>query len=177
MARINLAMREDDEDYPALRLANYIFGGGAGLNSRLMERIRQKDGLSYGIGSSLGVGDLDPVGSFTISGSAAPQNILKLEAAVLEEIQRVHKDGFSADELARAISGSLQQRVHSRSNDSNLAATTTGNLFLERSWLWSQTMDEKIKAVTLAQVNAAFRKYIVPEQMSSFIAFDQAKAK
>ena len=43
---------DDDPDYPALLLANYMFGGGF-LNSRLAVRIRQKEGLSYGVGSGL----------------------------------------------------------------------------------------------------------------------------
>ncbi len=45
-ARLNLDLNIDDPDYPLLDLANFIFGDG-GLKSRLMDRIRQKDGLSY----------------------------------------------------------------------------------------------------------------------------------
>ena len=49
---MNLALRDDDPDYPALTLGNYMLGGGF-LNSRLLARIRGKDGLSYGVGSQL----------------------------------------------------------------------------------------------------------------------------
>ena len=174
---MTLSLKEDDTDFPALRVANYIFGGGAGLNSRLMERIRQKDGLSYGGGSSLSAGDLDPVGSFSISATAAPQNMAKLENAIREELMRALKDGFSAEELEKAKSGLLQQRVQSRTKDGNLAAGWADNLYLGRRWAWSQAMDEKIRSVTLEQVNQAFRKYIDPTRMSTFIALDQAKVK
>ena len=51
-ARMNLDLSIEDADFPALMLANYVFGEG-GLKSRLMDRIRQKDGLSYGGGSQL----------------------------------------------------------------------------------------------------------------------------
>jgi len=173
---MTLNLREDDADFPALRLANYIFGGGSGLNSRLLERIRQKDGLSYGGGSSLSAGDIDPVGSFSISATAAPQNVAKLEAAIKEELQRALKDGFTAEELAKAKSGMLQQRVQGRTNDGSLAGGWVGNLYLKRTWAWSQAMDDKIKAVTLEQVNAAFRRYIDPAKLSTFIALDEAKA-
>src|SRR5690606_7583514 len=44
------SMKEDNPDYAALVMGNFIFGGGF-LNSRLADRIRQKDGLSYGVGS------------------------------------------------------------------------------------------------------------------------------
>lgn len=73
-ARVNLDLKSDDPDYPALELANYIFGDG-GLKSRLMDRIRQKDGLSYGGGSGVYASDIDRASHFTISAIAAPQNL------------------------------------------------------------------------------------------------------
>jgi len=173
---MTLNLREDDQAFAALRVANYIFGGGAGLNSRLMERIRQKEGLSYGVGSNLSAGEIDPVGSFSISGTAAPQNLARVEAAIKEELVRALKDGFTADELAKAKSGLLQQRVQSRTNDGSVAGGWNSNLFLKRSWAWSQAMDDKIKALTVEQVNDAFRRYIDPAKMSVFLAFDEAKA-
>ena len=173
---MTLSLREDDEAFPALRVAHYIFGGGAGLNSRLMERVRQKEGLSYGIGSSLTAGDIDPVGSFSISGTAAPQNIARDEVAIKEELARALKEGLTAEELAKAKSGLLQQRMQSRTNDGSVAGGWNSNLYLHRSWAWSQAMDDKIKALTLEQVNAAFRRYIDPAKMSVFIAYDEAKA-
>ncbi len=176
-SRMNLTLREDDADFPALRVANYIFGGGAGMNSRVMERIRQKDGLSYGGGSSLTAGEIDPIGSFSITATAAPQNLAKLEVAVKEELNRALKDGFTAEELVKAKSGLLQQRVQGRSSDGAVASGWNSNLYLKRTWAWSQAMDDKIQALTLEQVNDAFRRYIDPAKMSIFIAADEAKAK
>ncbi|MES2047649.1 MAG: pitrilysin family protein [Pseudomonadota bacterium] len=176
-SRMNLLLKEDDTDFPALRVGNYIFGGGAGLNSRLMDRLRQKDGLSYGGSSSLSAGEIDPDGSFSISAIAAPQNLNKVENAVNEELARVLKDGFSAEELARAKSGLLQQRLQGRTTDGRVAGAWNSNLYLGRDWAWTQAMDGKISALTLAQVNAAFRKYIAPTEMSVFIAGDAAKMK
>lgn len=177
LSRMNLSLREDDADFPALRVANYIFGGGAGMNSRVMERIRQKDGLSYGGGSSLTAGEIDPVGSFSINATAAPQNMEKLEIAIREELARALKDGFTADELSKAKSGLLQQRAQGRTSDGAVASGWNNNLYLKRNWAWSQAMDDKIQALTLEQVNDAFRRYIDPAKMSTFIAGDEAKAK
>ena len=124
VARMNIAMRTDDPDYPALELANYIFGDG-GLKSRLMDRIRQKDGLSYGGGSSLDAGDLDNAGGFTIQAIAAPQNMAKLEVAIKQEIERALKQGFTAAEVAGAKSGLMQKRVQNRSKDGVVAGAWT----------------------------------------------------
>ncbi len=176
-ARMNLNLRDSDPDYVALTVANYMFGGGAGMNSRVMERIRQKDGLSYGGGSSLSAGDLDANGSFSIGATAAPQNMAKLEAALLEELQKSLKQGFTTDELAKAKSGLLQKRVQGRSSDGALAGAWTDYLYLSRDWNWAQQYDEKVKALTLEQVNQAWQRYIQPEKLSIFIALDEKKAK
>ena len=100
----NLALRDDDPDYPALLLGNFMLGGGF-LNSRLVVRVRQKEGLSYGVGSQLESGIQDVSGRFTVYAIHAPQNTAKLETVVREELERARKDGFTADEIAAAKSG------------------------------------------------------------------------
>jgi zinc protease len=175
-SRLDLDLNVNDADYPALELANYIFGNG-GLKSRLMDRIRQKDGLSYGGGSGIGAGDIDRAGGFGIQAIAAPQNLKKLEAAISEELQRALKDGFTAKEIAAAKSGMMQQRVQNRSKDDVLAIGWSKNLFLDRTYAWSKAFEDKLMALTPEQVNAAFRKAIDPAKMSVVLAGDQAKAK
>ena len=176
-ARINLDLRDDDADFPALSLANYIFGGGAGLNSRIMERIRQKDGLSYGGGSSINAGSIDRAGSMNLSAIAAPQNLAKVEAAMRAELERAIKDGFTAEEVARAKSGLLQQRVQTRAQDSALAGGWATYLYLDRTYAWSKQFETKLNALTAEQVNAAFRKAIDPAKLSVVTAGDDAKSK
>jgi len=176
IARMNLDLNSDDPDFPALMLANYIFGEG-GLQSRLMDRIRQKDGLSYGGGSSLSAGSLDRAGSFSISAIAAPQNLARLDAAVRAELARAVDDGFTAAELAGAKSGVMQKRVQSRSNDGVLASGWSSLLYLGKTYAWSAELEARMNAVTLAQLNAAFRKAVDPARLSVFMAGDQARAK
>lgn len=176
LARMNLDLNLEDPDYPALMLANYIFGEG-GLKSRLMDRIRQKDGLSYGGGSNLSGGDFDRAGVFMISAIAAPQNLRKLEGAVRAELERAVKDGFTQEELAGAKSGLMQQRLQNRTSDGVLASGWTGYLYRGRTFEWSAALDRKLQAVTLAQLNAAFRKAIDPAKLTVVMAGDQAKVK
>jgi zinc protease len=175
-ARLNLDLNIDDPDYPALTLANYIFGEG-GLRSRLMDRIRQKDGLSYGGGSQLEAGDLDRAGAFGISAIAAPQNLQRLDAAIRAELARAVKDGFTAAELAGARSGLMQQRQQTRADDGALAAGWTSYLYRDRTYEWSRQFEAKLMAVTLPQLNAAFRKAIDPAKLSVVMAGDQSKVK
>ena len=174
-ARLNLDLNIEDADYPALMLANYVFGEG-GLKSRLMDRIRQRDGLSYGGGSQLAAGELDRAGMFAISAIAAPQNLRKLDAAVREELARAVERGFTQAELAGAKSGMQQQRMQNRSDDAVLAAGWTGYLYRGKTFEWSRQFEQKLAAVTLAQMNAAFRKAIDLAQLSVVMAGDQQKA-
>jgi zinc protease len=174
-SRINLDLNQDDLDYPALMLANYIFGEG-GLKSRLIDRIRQKEGLSYGGGSELVPGSLDRAGLFAISAIAAPQNLHRVDVAVRQELTRAVKDGFTAAELTGAKSGLLQQRVQNRSDDGALAAGWTTYLYRGKTFEWSREFERKLMAVTLPELNAAFRKAIDPAKLSVVMAGDSSKA-
>jgi zinc protease len=108
---------------------------------------------------------------------AAPQNIAKVEKAFREELARALKDGFTQAELDAAKSGNLQVRAQNRSQDDVLAAGWAEYLYLGRTFQFSKQMEERIKALTLDQVNAAFRKYIHPDKVSIFKAGDFAKSR
>jgi zinc protease len=176
LARQNIRMRDTDAAYPALIVANYLIGGSP-TKSRLADRVRQKDGLSYGIESMLQLGGFHDVGYFAVRAISAPQNLDKVEAAVRQELVRVVKDGFTAEELENAQSGILQLRQRYRENDANLAADWVEALALDRHYQWSAQLDEKIRTLTLAQLNAAVRLYIDPAQMSVVIARDKVLAE
>jgi zinc protease len=175
LAGINLNLRDDDPDYPALLIGNYMLGGGI-LNSRLAVRIRQKDGLSYGVGSSFIASALDKRGSFLANAIYAPQNAAKLEAAFKEELARALKDGFTADEVEKAKSGWLKSRKVSRAQDNELVSVLTIGLYYNRTLAWDAEMEKKVEAVTPEQILAAMRKHIDPAKITIIKAGDFAKA-
>lgn len=164
VAGFNLSLRDDHPDYPTLVLGNYMLGGGF-LNSRIATRLRQKEGLSYGAGSSLQVSALDQWGRFTATAIYAPQNVEKLEAAFKEEMARMVKDGFTAEEVAAAKSGWLQSRQVSRAQDNELAARLNNYLFLGRTLAWDAELERRIAALTPEQINAAMRKHFDPSRL------------
>ncbi len=171
----NLPLGDEDPDYPALVLGNYMLGGGF-LNSRLAVRIRQKDGLSYGVGSQLQASALDRSGAFTTFAIYAPQNEAKLETAFKEEIARVLKDGFEAQEIAEARSGWLQSRQVTRAQDASLARTLATDLYIKRTLAWDAAFEKKVEALTGEQILAAMRKYLDPAKMTIVKAGDFAKS-
>jgi zinc protease len=174
MAGLNLAMRSDDADYPAMMMASYIFGQG-GLKSRLMDRIRQKDGLSYGGSGWAWASDQDRVGGMGIYAIAAPQNIAKVQAAVREELARAADKGFTAEEIADARKGMLEGSAQQRSQDRYLADHWADRRFIDRDFGWDKAYEAKLAALTPAQVSAAFKKAVDPARLAVFIAADQKK--
>ncbi|MCX6618524.1 MAG: pitrilysin family protein [Acidobacteria bacterium] len=174
LAGLNLQMRDDDPDFPAMVLGNYMLGGGF-LNSRLATRIRQKEGLSYGVGSSFHASPLDKSGTFVTYAIYAPQNAAKLEAALKEEIERALKDGFTANEVKAAKSGWLQSRQVSRSQDPELAGRLSEYLYIDRTLARDAELDKKVEALTPEQILAAMRRHIDLAKLSVFKAGDFAK--
>jgi zinc protease len=176
LAGMTLNVREDDPDYPALVLGNYMLGGGF-LNSRLGTRIRQKEGISYGVGSQLQASPLDKSGLFITFAIYAPQNVERLEASFKEEIARALKDGFTEDEVKAAKSGWLQARQVSRAQDAELAGKLSGYLFLNRTLAWDDTFEKKVTALTPDEIVAAMRRHLDPSKITIIKAGDFAKAK
>ena len=174
-ARINVNMNEDDADYPALFLANYIMGGGAGFDSRFMARIRVKEGLSYDVGSGLTAGRIDRAGRWEVQAIAAPQNIDKVEAAFREELARALKDGFTATELTAAKSGVMQQRLQTRAQDDSLASGWVNYLYLSKTFAWSKQFEDKLAALKADEVLAAMKKHIDPAKITIIKVGDFAK--
>ena len=172
----NFEFKDDHPDYPAMVLGNYMLGGGF-LNSRLATRIRQKDGLSYGVGSQFTAGSLDPVGSFMAYAIYAPENGAKLEIAFGEEINKVVTEGFTAEEVAAAKSGWSQSRTVGRAQDSGLAGTLNQYLFIGRNFSWDESFEKKVMALTPAQINSAMKKYLSLDKINIIKAGDFANVK
>lgn len=178
IAALPLEMDDSHPDYAAMVIGNYILGGGF-LNSRLATRIRQKEGLSYGVGSFFNAGSLDKVGSFGAYAIYAPENAEKLEAAFREEIQKAITEGFTAEELEAAKSGWLQSQTVRRAQDRSLAGSLNSNLYLDRTMKWDKDLEEKIGKITVDQVNKAVNRHIQPDKITIAKAgdFEGAKAK
>ncbi|XLZ67983.1 pitrilysin family protein [Massilia sp. SR12] len=168
-------LKDDAAAYPALLMGNYMLGGGA-LRSRLADRIRQKEGLSYGVGSQLSVPDRDPAGLWLAFAISAPQNTVKVEAALREELDKALKDGFSEAELVDAKKAWLQSRQVGRTGDSGLASRLAGYLSFDRTMAFDKDLEAKVSALTVAQVNEALRAHLKPEAVSVIKAGDFAKA-
>jgi zinc protease len=172
-AGLNIRMDDDNPDYPALSLANYMFGGS--VSSRLFTRMRQKEGWSYGAGSQMQIPTKDTAGMVMAYAILAPQNMKKLEAGFQEEIKKVVTEGFTEAELAQNKSSWLEEQKVNRAEDMALLGMLSGNEYWGRTLKWNGDLEAKVESLTVAQVNAAARKYWDPAAFSLIKAGDFAK--
>ncbi len=166
-----IPLRDDSPDYPAMVLADYMLGGGF-LNSRLATRIRQKEGLSYGVGSFFNASPTDTVGQWMSFAIYAPENREKLEKAFREELERAAKDGFTPEEITKAKEGWTQGSKLGRANDRSLAGRLANNLYLGRRFAQDTELEAKVNALTSAQLQAVVTKYLDPKSLAVVKAGD-----
>ncbi len=176
LARVNAPANEDDPDYAAWYVADYILGGGAGFDSRLTAAIRVKNGLSYSAGSQISVGRFDHAGNWLGYAIAAPQNVAKVETVFKEELAKFLKDGATPEELTKAKSAIAQQDLQERAQDDALVGALLANIDSGRSFAWDKAFDAKVQALTPADVLAAARKHIDPAKLTIIKVGDFAKA-
>jgi zinc protease len=175
IAATRLNLSSQDADYPALVIGNYMLGGGF-LNSRLATRIRVKDGLSYGVGSSVSVKPNEKDGQFQAFAIAAPQNVSKVEAAFNEEMKRALADGFTQKELDDDRTGWLQAQQVNRSEDGSLVRMLTTRDYDGRTLAWDEGLEKNVIALTPDEIGKAVRRNIDLAQISIVKAGDFKKA-
>ena len=174
MAGLAFAMKDSSPEYPAMVIGNYVLGAGT-LSSRLGDRVRQKDGLSYGVRYYVAADTLDARASLTINAICNPANIQKVNDAIAEEIEKLLKDGITEEELARSKQGYLQQQQVARTNDAVLALLLADTLFADRTMAYYAEQEKQIEALSTEDVVKALRKYIDPKKLVIVDAGDFVK--
>jgi zinc protease len=173
-AGLRMKVSDTDPDYPALLLANQMFGGS--LGSRMPNRIRNVEGLSYSVASRFTAPSTGDGALFSGLAISAPQNTPKVEASFKDELARTVQTGFTADEVATAKKAYHDQQVVARSQEQTLIRTIATREHLGRTMKWDEDLEAKIEALTPDQINAAFRKHVDPSAVSIVKAGDFAKA-
>lgn len=162
---------DDSLDYAALEIGNFVLGGGT-LSSRLADRVRQQEGLSYGIRSGVTARHLDARTDFTLYAITNPQNVDRLLEVIREEIDLLREKGVTAEELARAKESYLQAERVRRADDGSLASLLLGTIYNQRTLAFTAEHEQRIATLTLEQVNQAIRDYIDPQRLVMAVAGD-----
>ena len=155
---IPLGINRFHEDYMPLVVASHILGGN--FSARLMQTVRVKEGLTYGINSAITGFDNNNDGYWMVGGTFAPELLAKGEKATLREIKKWAEEGVTQAEVditKSTLMGSYQvgfDTTYGLSSGILSAVSVWGDLSYVDSY------PGKVGGVTLDQVNKAIKKYI-----------------
>ncbi|AUC80890.1 pitrilysin family protein [Lacinutrix sp. Bg11-31] len=149
-----------DDDYAALQMAGEILGGGF-ISSRIANRLRQQDGVSYGAGARVNVDNNknDNNSAAMVYAIYAPENAEKVQLGFREEIARFIKDGITQEELKTAVDGWIQGQSVARAKDNELSGVISNNMYYDRDLSFQQNIEAKVSSLTVADVNKAIKKH------------------
>ncbi len=164
IAAMTIPMRDDHPDYAALSIGNFVLGS-SGLSSRLGDRLRQKEGLSYSVQSSLQPSAVDERTTFFLFAISNPDNAPKVHEAIQDELKKLLENGITAEELEAAKAGYLQEQQVQRTEDRAIVQTLESYAFIGRDMTFVAAFEDRISKLTVEEVNAALKKHIDPERL------------
>jgi len=155
-------LRYQDPDSMPLRVGTAILGSG--FTGRLMSTVRDKEGLTYGIGASIS-DDTFVGGTFAVSATFAPVLLEKGVASTRRVLQDWYEHGVTAAELAERKTSMIGGYEVSLSNTDGMSGAILLTVERGKDLRWLDDLPKAINAVTLEQVNAAIQKYLNPTDM------------
>ncbi|MDP2517489.1 M16 family metallopeptidase [Shimia thalassica] len=161
-----LGIERDDDDFFAAYLLNTILGGG-GFESRLMEEVREKRGLTYGVYSYLVPKDLAAL--YMGSVASANDRIGEAVQVIQDEWARMANDGVTLDELNKAkalLTGAYPLRFD---GNGAIAEIMVGMQVQGLPIDYIKTRNDKVNAVTLDEINRVASELLKPDALQFVI--------
>lgn len=155
-------LRYGDTDTLALRVGTAALGSG--FTGRLMANVRDKEGLTYGIGSYV-AGDTFVDGDWRISGNFSPEMLEKGLASTKRQLTAWYSEGITDDELARKKTGLAGTYKVGLATTAGMAGTILATLNRDLDLTFVDQYPARVAALTKEQVNGAIKKHLDPEKM------------
>lgn len=174
---INLQVSRKHPDYPAMVMADNLLGGGAFLSSRIPQRLRENEGMSYGAGSFMNVQYKFNTGNWGVYALFNPIYKGRLDSAIRQEIDKALTGGFTDDELKKSVISFLEQNRTNLGNNEVLVSMLNSYMINNRDLMEFNTFEENLKALKLDAVNAALRKYFDKSKFTVVYGGDFDKGK
>ncbi len=156
------SVKRTHKDFYPLYIANYILGGGS-FSSRLVNKVREKNGLVYSIATYLGIEKYAPM--FNGYFATTEDNFENAKNITLKEIKKIAKNGITKKELQNAkafLIGSFNLRFSSISDISSMLVAMQyhelGIDFLEKR-------NDMVKNIKLDEVNEAIKTHIKSDEL------------
>ncbi len=155
-------LRYSDPDYQALRMATAILGSG--FTGRLMANVRDKEGLTYGIGSAL-ARDTFTDGDWRIQATFAPALLDKGIESTKRQLDAWYKDGVTENEVQNRKGDLIGSFKVGLATTDGMAGALLNAVHRGYDVSWLDEYPKRIEALTAKDVNAAIKKYVKPESL------------
>jgi zinc protease len=156
-------LRYRDPDALALRVGTAVLGRG--FTGRLMGTVRDREGLTYGIGAGVG-GDSIADGDWSVSASFAPALLERGVESTRRVIARWWSDGVTDAELSAHKQGLIGSYRVSLSTAAGVAGMILTSVQRGYDLSWLDGYPQAIRDVTRDQVNHAIRAHLDPQAMT-----------
>ena len=155
-------LRYNDPDYQALRVATAILGSG--FTGRLMANVRDKEGLTYDVGSAL-QNDMVNDGDWRIYGTFAPDLLDKGIASTQRQLKLWFEAGATSVEISARKSNLIGSFKTGLATTGGMAGALLSAVNRGYDVTWLDDFPARVAALSDQQVNAAIKKYLKPESM------------
>jgi zinc protease len=166
-------INKDNPDLFALRVANYILGGG-GFNSRLMQEIRSNRGLAYSVYSYFQVGRRLPE-LFIVSGETKNESTAEVIELMRQQMERIRLEPVSDAELDLAKQSLINSFVFAFNNTHSIVSRKVRLEYYDYPPDYLESYRDKIAAVTVADVQRVARTYLHPDRLQIVLVGDSSK--
>ena len=159
----HVGIQQGNPDEIAIDLMNDILGG-SGFTSRITNRVRSDEGLAYSAGSTYSAGDFYE-GIFRAGFQSKSATCAQATQIVFDEIQRIRNEKVSAEELETIKNSAIETFPRIFSSAGAIASTFANDEFTGRDPKFWQTYRDKVRAVTVEEIQRVAQKYLVPEKL------------
>jgi zinc protease len=161
---MSIAISQKDPNYTAVYMMNELLGGGSFLNSRIPQRLREAEGMSYGAGSFFQAEWDEPIASFGTYAFFNPIFKDKLNTALMEELTKASQGTFTETELADIKKSQIQERKLALGNNNSLASMINKYMEQKKDLKYFDEFSDQIQQISIKDVNEAAKKYLKLDQ-------------
>jgi zinc protease len=166
----------DNKDAAALIVFSYILGDSQ-LSSRLGQELREKNALVYGFGSQLNLDSFNDAGALSIEANYTAGKSAEVSQVVRKVLQDLLTTGVTSQELEAAKANIMKQRVTSLEDERIIHRMLNSQLERNKKMDSRGLRDQEFAKLTKADVDAAIKKYIKPEQLVEVMADQYGQAQ
>lgn len=167
---VRLGHRTVDRDHPDsinISVMNDILGGG-GFTARLMNRLRNDEGLTYGVYTSFVRPSWYP-GHFLTHFSTSGETVALALRMTMEEISKMQSGTVSAEELSTTLNSMVETFPRTFESKSAMLGVFINDEWTGRDPNYWSTYRDRVRSVTIGDIQRVANEYLQPENMAILI--------